>query len=151
MSAAKQRRQRLIADWLRDGHFVSQEEIVARLAGAGIDAAQATVSRDLDELGAVKKRQGGYALAALPEGERALQRLARALAEWSLSVESAGALVVIRTHPGSANLVAGALDAARVEGVVGTIAGDDTVFAAIGDGALAGQIAQDLQRLRTAG
>ncbi len=151
MSGLKQRRQRMIADWLRDGPLVSQEEIVSRLASAGFEATQATVSRDLDELGAVKSRHGGYALPERPEGDRAAQRLARALAEWSLSIETAGNLLVIRTHPGSANLVASALDAAQVEGIAGTIAGDDTIFAAVADGWLTDRVAGQLRQFRTGG
>ena len=67
MTATKQQRQRLIADWLRGGRIGSQEELVARLGLAGISATQTTVSRDLDELGAVKQRDEGSIRYVLPD------------------------------------------------------------------------------------
>lgn len=106
MTATKQQRQRLIADWLRGGRIGSQEELVARLGLAGISATQTTVSRDLDELGAVKQRDEGSIRYLLPDRvdrRQAEGRLDRILGEWVVSIESAGALVVMRTPPGSAN------------------------------------------------
>ena len=153
MSAAKQQRQRLIADWLRDDRIASQEELVARLAAAGIAATQATVSRDLDELGAVRARHEGGIRYRFPEqgGSGAGDRLNRLLAEWVTAIVPAGDLVVLKTPPGSANLVANALDAAALEEVAGTIAGDDTIFVALVDGARAGAVAEGLRRRRQGG
>jgi transcriptional regulator of arginine metabolism len=150
MTAAKQQRQRLIADWLRRHRIGSQEELVARLDLAGMPATQATVSRDLDELGAVRVRGGGTMHYRLPEqlenGEA--NRLDRLLADWVTEIVAAGNLIVLKTPPGSANLVANAIDAAGLEEVAGTIAGDDTIFVALADGAVPGAVAEGLRRRR---
>ena len=149
--AGKSQRQRMIGDWLREQSVGSQEELVARLGLAGIAATQATVSRDLDELGAVKLRRDGAIRYVLPDpagpGQPAAM-LDRLLAEWVIDIVEANALVVLRTPPGSANLVANALDAAGLEGVAGTIAGDDTIFIALAEGASAGILAGQLRSRR---
>lgn len=150
MTAAKQQRQRLIAGWLRQHRIGSQEELVARLDLAGVPATQATVSRDLEELGAVRVRRDSATHYRLPEqletGEA--NRLDRLLADWVTDIITAGNLVVLKTPPGSANLVANALDAAGLGEVAGTIAGDDTIFVALVDGAVPGAVAEGLRRRR---
>lgn len=154
MTANKQQRQRLIADWLRGGGIGSQEELVARLGLAGISATQTTVSRDLDELGAVKQRDEGSIRYVLPDRidrGQAGERLDRILGEWVVSIETAGALIVMRTPPGSANLVASAMDAAALPEIAGTIAGDDTIFVALHDGVTSGVGAQMLRERRARG
>jgi transcriptional regulator of arginine metabolism len=154
MNATKQQRQRLIADWLRGGRIGSQEELVARLGLAGISATQTTVSRDLDELGAVKQRDEGsirYVLSDRADRGQAGERLNRILGEWVVSIETAGSLIVMRTPPGSANLVASALDAAALPEIAGTIAGDDTIFVALHDGVTAGAGAKMLRERRAIG
>jgi len=154
MTATKQQRQRLIADWLRGGRIGSQEELAARLGLAGISATQTTVSRDLDELGAVKQRDEGTIHYVLPDRidrRQAEDRLDRILGEWVLSIETAGSLIVMRTPPGSANLVASAMDAADLPEVAGTIAGDDTIFVALRDGVTAGAGARLLRERRANG
>lgn len=150
MTAAKRQRQRLIADWLRRHRIGSQEELVARLDLAGVSATQATVSRDLDELGAVRVRRDGAMHYRLPDQLETGQanQFDRLLAEWVTDIIAAGNLVVLKTPPGSANLVANALDAAGLEEVAGTIAGDDTIFVALTDGAVPGAVAQGLRRRR---
>jgi transcriptional regulator of arginine metabolism len=153
MTTAKQQRQRLIAEWLRHQRIASQEELVARLDRAGVPTTQATVSRDLEELGAVRVRREGATHYRLPEQlERGdAGRLDRLLAEWVTGIIAAGNLVVLKTPPGSANLVANALDAAGLDEVAGTIAGDDTIFVALVDGALSGSVAEGLRRRRDGG
>ena len=150
MTAAKQQRQRLIADWLRQHRIGSQEELVARLDLAGVPATQATVSRDLEELGAVRIRRDGAMHYRLPEqvetGEAG--RLDRLLGEWVTDIVTAGNLIVLKTPPGSANLVANALDSAGLPEVAGTIAGDDTIFLALVDGAVPEAFATALRRRR---
>ena len=149
MSQAKQQRQRLIADWLRQHRIGSQEELVARLDLAGVPATQATVSRDLDELGAVRVRGGGAMHYRLPEQlAGSAGRLDQLLADWVTDIIAAGNLVVVRTPPGSANLVANALDGAGLDEVAGTIAGDDTIFVALVDGVRPGAFAEKLRRRR---
>lgn len=144
---SKVQRQRLIADWLREQAVGSQDEVVERLSQIGINATQATVSRDLLELGAVKLKRDGAIRYVMPdqvEPGHAANKLDRLLAEWADSIVTAGNLIVIRTPPGSANLVANALDAAGLAEVAGTIAGDDTIFVAIADGVAPADVARQL-------
>ena len=150
---ARDQRRRLIADWLREQRVASQEELVARLEHAGIAATQATVSRDLDELGAVRVRREGavrYVLASAIDPAAAAARLDRILAEWVTAIVPAGPLLVLRTPPGSANLVANAIDTADLPEIAGTIAGDDTIFVALADGVVAGAFAAALRDRRAA-
>jgi len=152
MSAlSKSQRQRMIADWLRGHHVGSQEEVVARLSLAGIAATQATVSRDLDELGAVKVRRKGSIRYIMPDAVdpgHAAAKLDRLLAEWVDAIIPAGNLLVLKTPPGSANLVANALDRAELADIAGTIAGDDTIFVALADGVDANAAAERLRARR---
>ncbi|MDP9421496.1 MAG: arginine repressor [Pseudomonadota bacterium] len=147
----KHQRQRMIADWLRELHVGSQEELVARLSLAGITATQATVSRDLLELGAVKLKREGTIRYVMPdqvEPGHAAAKLDRLLAEWVDAIMPAGNILVLKTPPGSANLVANALDAAGLEEVAGTIAGDDTIFVALADGTNPHAVVKMLQQRR---
>lgn len=148
----KGQRQRMIADWLREFRVGSQEELVARLSLAGVVATQATVSRDLLEIGAVKlKREGSirYVMPDQVDSNHAAAKLDRLLAEWVDTIIPAGNMLVLKTPPGSANLVANALDAAGIEEVAGTLAGDDTIFVAISDGSNPQAVAKMLQRRRS--
>ncbi len=135
---SKARRQHLIGELIRSGPVVNQEDLVERLADQGLAVTQATVSRDLAELGAVKVRRRdvlSYALpGALDAPEIAESRLRRLLTEWVVSVEAAGNLVVIKTPPASAHVVASALDHAGWAQIAGTIAGDDTLMLIVRDG-----------------
>jgi transcriptional regulator of arginine metabolism len=128
-------RQRAIVDLLRAGGPLRAEEVAARLSDAGFDVTQATVARDLDQIGAVKVKRRGHLGYVLPErlGSRnqAAERLSRIFADWAQAVETSGNMIVVRTPPGSAHLVALAIDQAKFPEVVGTIAGDDAVFVAI--------------------
>ena len=114
----------------------SQTELVGLLAAEGIEVTQATLSRDLDELGAVKLRapDAGAPVYVIPEDgspvrgvQGGTSRLARLLAELMVSAESSGNLTVLRTPPGAAQYLASAIDRAALDEVVGSIAGDDTV------------------------
>ena len=152
MTVPKSQRQRMIADWLRTHRVGSQDDVVARLALAGLTATQATVSRDLDELGAVKVRRGGMIRYVIPddaEPGHAAAKLDRLLAEWVNAIIPAGNLLIIRTPPGSANLIASALDAGQLSDIAGTIAGDDTIFVALADGVDAHAAAARLQARRS--
>ena len=149
---SKSRRQRMIADWLRGSRIGSQDEIVSRLSSEGVSATQATVSRDLDELGAIRVKRGGaiyYALGEQVDPAFAATRLDQLLADWVDSIAIAGNLLVLKTPPGSANLVANAIDAARIEEIAGTIAGDDTIFVALADGVDAAAAAERLRARRS--
>jgi transcriptional regulator of arginine metabolism len=93
---------------------------------------QATISRDLEQIGAVKVRRDGQLSYALPEIAREAfsPQLAAVFRDWVRSVEPAASLVVIRTPPGSAHLVGVVLDQSELRQIVGTICGDDTIFVA---------------------
>ncbi|HEV7973154.1 arginine repressor [Amycolatopsis sp.] len=114
----------------------SQTELAKLLVAEGVDVTQATLSRDLDELGAVKLRgvDSGAPVYVIPEDGspvRGVQggtaRLARLLDELMVSLDASGNLMVLRTPPGAAQFLASAIDRAALEEVVGSIAGDDTV------------------------
>ncbi len=131
---SKARRQHLLGRVLAEHAVTSQEQIVELLATEGVTATQATVSRDLEEVGAVKVRVPGsdrlvYAIAELPRDQLLPEdHLRRVLGEWVVDVAFSGNIVVVRTPPGSAHVVASALDRSALEGVLGTVAGDDTVL-----------------------
>ncbi len=136
----KPQRQHRIARLLEEQVISSQGQLVELLAAERVVATQATVSRDLEELGAVKVRIPGGAMAyAVPE--HAKERVApedhlrRLMGEFVVEVGASGKLVVLRTPPGSAHVVASALDRAGMPGVLGTIAGDDTVMVICTEGA----------------
>jgi transcriptional regulator of arginine metabolism len=148
---SKTQRQTMIADWLRGGRVGSQEELVARLSMAGVAATQATVSRDLDELGAVRVKRDGTVRYLLPEqidAGYAGRKLDRLLSEWVIAMTPASHLLVLRTPPGSANLVANSLDSALLPEIAGTIAGDDTIFVALAEGVSPVELARQLQERR---
>ena len=151
MTDARIKRQKAIADLIRAEALGSQEEVTARLSAQGFQVTQGTVSRDLDQMGALKVKRGGALRYALPgddgESDWAAARLGRILSEWVLSIEAAGNLLVMRTPPGSAHLVGLALDQAKLPEVAGTICGDDTIFVALRDEVVAGAMASQLKTL----
>jgi transcriptional regulator of arginine metabolism len=130
---------------LHEGKATSQREIVRALRSAGHSVTQATVSRDLTDIGATKVRINGSFVYRLPDeiphsvgGDLMARNLERTLGEFALTVRSAGSIVVVNTAPGHAAAVARAIDLAAVTEIVGTVAGDDTIFAATpSDGAAA--------------
>lgn len=134
MSELKERRQRVVADLIREHAPASQEEVAARLASLGFEVTQATVSRDLEQLGALKVRREGRISYALPDqiaaNGVAPSRLASVLRDWVRSVDVAATIVVLKTPPGSAHLVGVALDESALPEMAGNICGDDTIFAA---------------------
>ena len=138
-------RRAALAAIIRGQPVASQEQLSDRLREAGFDVTQATVSRDLEALGAIRGKRGGQ-LAYLLPGAVAESSLDRILAEWGLSAEIAGNLVVMRTRPGSAHVVAAALDEAALVEIAGTIAGDDTLFIAVRDGHQPSSVARRLRR-----
>ena len=130
---SKVQRQQTIARLIEQHQVSNQPQLVELLAAEGITATQATVSRDLEDLGAVKVRvPGGATVYAVPEfaPERVapLEQLRRVMGEWVAEVTHSGSLVVVRTPPGCAHVVASALDRSGLEGLLGTVAGDDTML-----------------------
>jgi len=151
MSQDRTERQRAIVDMLREGSARTQDELAGQLTEAGFDISQATVARDLEQIGAVKVKREGKVGYSLPEklGDRnwPVDRLRRIFAEWVQAVETSGSMVVVRTPPGSAHLVALAVDQAKLPEVVGTIAGDDVLFIAVRSSLPAEPLAQRLRDL----
>lgn len=130
---SKTQRQHRISKMLAEHAVTSQTQLVELLADAGIGATQATVSRDLEDLGAIKVRvPGGETVYAIPELAHSQvapeDHVRRVLGEWAVDVVSSGNLVVLRTPPGSAHVVASALDRAGIPEIIGTVAGDDTLL-----------------------
>ena len=149
---SKHRRQHRISRILANEVVTSQEQLVRLLADDGVESTQATVSRDLDDLGAVKVRvSGGESVYAIPEhpADRVVpvDQLRRVMGEWVVEVESSGNLVVLRTPPGSAHVVASALDRTGIEGSIGTVAGDDTLMVVAAEGTTGENLAVTLRNL----
>jgi transcriptional regulator of arginine metabolism len=132
MNDLRERRRRAIADLIHGQALSNQEELAERLHALGFAATQATISRDLEQIGAVKLRRDGQLSYTLPDIPRngASPRIAAVFRDWVQSVEPAANLVVIKTPPGSAHLVGVALDSSDLAEIVGTICGDDTIFVA---------------------
>ena len=116
MTATKSERQSAILALVNRGSVHTQQEIASALARRGVRATQATVSRDIQELGLVRAGRGYRSSAVLGR-------------DLILSIELVDPIAVIRTPPGTANLVARRIDEASLPGVAGTVAGDDTIFA----------------------
>lgn len=152
MEVMKQLRQQAIRDLLLLHPVRTQHELAAALRERGFRATQATISRDVAELGLVKLGHGGTQGYALPlrvdeleaSGE---ERLAKLLHELPIEVKQAGLLLVVRAVPGSAHAIAAALDRARWPEVAGSIAGDDTLFIAFADRSSLQRIRKRLLRL----
>ena len=132
----KTKRQRAILSLIAARPIRSQEELAHLLEQQGYEVTQATVSRDIKELGLMKVplRNGNgqqFKYVEPAAGPAYTSRLHRVVAELASSIKGAGNLIVLRTQPGSAMMLASAIDAADWPEVLGTIAGDDTVFVAI--------------------
>ena len=146
---SKTQRQHRVARLLEEHPITSQAQLVDLLAGEGVVATQATVSRDLEELGAVKVRVPGgdslYAIPELPSEQLAPDdHLARVLGDWVVEVAHSLNVVVLRTPPGSAHVVGSALDRAGIGDIIGTVAGDDTVLVVVTEQAGGGRVAKRL-------
>lgn len=137
MSAAKLTRQAALRRLLDERDLSSQSEVRAALVELGIEAHQATVSRDLDELGAVRVRGAGgthvYRLAVDPGPANARERVDEVVRQYVVSVRSSGNLAVLRTPPACAHPVASAVDLSELDDVLATVAGDDTVLVVASD------------------
>jgi transcriptional regulator of arginine metabolism len=147
MEVMKQLRHQAISDLLESRHIRTQHELVAALRERGFRATQATVSRDVAEMGLIKVGREGTQAYGMPPRSNEVEvtgeeRLNKLLRDLPIEVRQAGLLLVVRTIPGSAHAIAAALDRARWPEVVGSIAGDDTLFIAFGD-------RSSLQRIHT--
>ncbi|MCX5046441.1 arginine repressor [Aldersonia sp. NBC_00410] len=149
-------RQACIVEILSTNAVRSQTELARLLSEHGIETTQATLSRDLDELGAVKLRapDGGMGVYVVPEDGSPVRgvsggtdRLSRLLGELLVSTDASGNLAVLRTPPGAAHYLASALDRASLRDVVGTIAGDDTILVIAREPLSGAQLAAKIEQL----
>ncbi len=123
----------------------AQAELVALLQAEGVEATQATVSRDLEELGITKYRGAdGRSAYALPD----TSGLAQMLRQFARDIDSSGNLAVVRTPPGTAAAVASAIDAADLPGVLATVQGDDTLLVVAREGVRGSRIADQLRQCK---
>jgi transcriptional regulator of arginine metabolism len=118
----KEDRQRAILELVRDHPVQTQQELARALAERGFTATQATISRDVQELGLIRTGSG-YRVG----------RPVSVASELALSITQVEFLMVVRTPPGTANLVARAVDESALDGVAGTVAGDDTIIVVLED------------------
>jgi transcriptional regulator of arginine metabolism len=141
----KYERQGAILRLVEERNLHTQAELADALRDAGIETVQATVSRDIAQLGLVKVRNGdGRLIYALPGAAdlRRLDQLASALRNWATALTPTGNLLVIHTPRGFAAALADAIDDAALPDVAGTIAGDNTVFVAVREGATGAELAE---------
>jgi transcriptional regulator of arginine metabolism len=151
MSTKAQRQQALIRI-IENAEVSSQTQLQKLLAKEGIKATQVTVSRDLEEVGAIKVRSSSgetvYAIATFEPARRATSdQLRRVMSEWVAEVSHSGQMVVLRTPPGCAHVVASALDRAAPNGLLGTVAGDDTIICVATEGVGGKKLAAELRSL----
>ena len=149
---SKTQRQHRIIGLIEQDAITSQQQLVELLSAAGVEATQATVSRDLEEIGAVKVRAAGgdsvYAIPELPKDRVAPEdHLRRVLGDWVVEVANSANLVVVRTPPGSAHVVASALDRASLNEIIGTVAGDDTILVVAAEEVGGARLAEQLSSL----
>jgi transcriptional regulator of arginine metabolism len=148
----KRARQQAISDLVRGGRIRTQQELVAALRDKGYRATQATISRDITEMGLLKVDRDGGPVYVLPSSEAAAEltgerRLGGLLADLPVDLRVSGTILVIRAVPGTAHAIAAALDRTRWPEVLGTIAGDDTLFVACADETAVRRLRQRLLRL----
>jgi len=145
----KEARQRRIAELLRTRRITSQAALADALEQEGARVTQATLSRDLDELGAIRVKEGhGRAVYRIPEEPVDAQaHLRQMLARFASEITPATNLVVVRTPPGCAQAVARAVDHAGVDGALATIAGDDTILVVPDENTRARALAARLETL----
>ena len=148
---SKPQRQHRIVKLIEEQGVGSQEDLRDKLAAEGIIVTQATVSRDLEDLGAVKVRTKGGLVYAIPElaQERVApdDHLRRVMGEFVVEIASSGNIVVLRTPPGSAHVVGSALDRSGLADVIGNVSGDDTVMVICAESAPSSLIAARLSEL----
>jgi len=149
---SKAQRHHQITRLLSDSLISNQSDLVEKLESIGITATQATVSRDLEELGAVKVRlPNGDNIYAIPEYpvDRVLpeDHLRRVMGEWVVEIKTSDNIIVLRTPPGSAHVVASALDRAGLSEVLGTVAGDDTLLVVATSGTDGESLTKSLRHL----
>ncbi len=147
MSGTEARR-RLVTRLVETETIESQAQLRRLLVDSGHEVTQTTISRDLEAIGATKTRNGEasrYLIQDPLEARRGRSALTATVNEFVDSVACNGSLVVLHVPPGAANLVAGKVDAAGIAGVLGTVAGNDTVFIAIDGSISAAVVAAEIE------
>jgi transcriptional regulator of arginine metabolism len=150
--STKPQRQLEIAKLIAKHTVASQPQLVELLRRHGINATQATVSRDLEDLGAIKVRtvdgETAYAIPEFePERKAPSDHLRRVMAEWVADVNHSANIVVLRTPPGCAHVVASALDRSGLPSILGTVAGDDTIICVATEKVGGARLAKQLKEL----
>jgi transcriptional regulator of arginine metabolism len=141
-------RQGAILRLVQQRELGTQAEVAEALRAEGFDAVQTTVSRDIAQLGLVKARGAEGRLVYTLPGAADLDRLSEltsALRRWAITLDATGHLAVVKTPPGAASALARAIDEAHLPDVVGTVAGDDTIFVAARDGLTGADLADELR------
>jgi transcriptional regulator of arginine metabolism len=145
---SKFERQGAILRLVQQRELGTQAEVADALRSEGVEAVQTTVSRDIAQLGLVKTRGAEgrlvYALPGAADLDR-LNELTSALRRWAITLDATGNLAVVKTPPGYANALALAIDEANLPDVVGTVAGDDTIFVAAREGLTGAELADELR------
>lgn len=121
-------RRRVIRNLILDQAVTSQAELVELLEARGMSVTQATVSRDLSVIGATKANDDHYRIGERGDPDEAVAYLGRTIDEFVESIQSSGNVVVMKTPPGAAMVVASAIDGAALTDVLGSVGGDDTVL-----------------------
>jgi transcriptional regulator of arginine metabolism len=152
MEVMKQLRQRAIRDLVEQRPIRTQQELATALRERGFRTTQATISRDVAELGLIKAGRSGTQAYAIPPRLREAdtsgeERIRTLLRDMPVDIRDAGTMLVLKTLPGSAHPLAAALDRARWPEIVGSIAGDDAVFVAFADRGSMGRVRRRLQGL----
>lgn len=145
-------RRRLVRQLLANGDVTSQKQLAEALAEAGYAVTQATVSRDLDALGAVRVKSDGngthYEILddrfAFKQG---LESASRALNQFAETIAASGNIVVVHTAPGAAHLLASAIDGAGLHEILGTVAGDDTIMIVATEGVSGTELVEMLESM----
>lgn len=141
----KTRRQARILDLIERNQIRDHDELARQLRRSGIDAGQATLSRDLRELAVVKA--SGIYRASAPGAASPAADIERAVEEFVISTAQSGNILMMRTHAGTAQPLGLALDRAGWDEILGTVAGDDTVFALLRNARLGKQVQKRLERI----
>ena len=144
-------RRRLVRSLLDRSSISSQAELQDALAAEGFEVTQATVSRDLDAIGAVRRRKNGSFVYRMGDQDVTAERSAlfQAVDEFVESVAASGNIVILKVPPGAAQFVASRIDAAVVDGVLGTIAGDDTIMVVAGASVGADEVCRRLEGMES--
>ena len=139
-----------ILEIIENNEIETQEELAEFLKRSGINVTQATVSRDIKELRLIKvlAKNGRYKYASMKQQESAISdRLVKIFKDSILSIDYAGNIIVLKTLSGAANAACAAIDALDVKELVGTIAGDDTIFILARDPEMVGELVERFKKL----